>query len=473
MVIVPAEKQRSGQRSGGGCTGSRRRLWLGSFPPPAEFPGRTGAPVGVSAGSGERSTRNASGPDMKLRPFSLLVKPASADCNLRCTYCFYLDHCSFYPETKRHRMSEQVLEQMIRSYMHTEQPSHQFGWQGGEPTLMGLEFFERVVALQQRHGRAGANVANGLQTNGTLITEELAKHLAHYRFLTGVSLDGPAYLHDRYRLRAAGGGSHADVLRGIRCLRNHSAEFNILVLVNEANVKEPAEVYHYLCDHDFLFHQYIPCVEPDENRRVLPFSTTGEEWGEFLCTIFDMWHPGDTRRVSIRLFDAVLALLVDNVRNVCPFGENCRQYVVVEYNGDVFPCDFFVEKRLRLGNVCEDSWATVQQSPVYADFGSQKSLWNSRCDSCDLEWICKGDCLKHRLCTGGGDPRRLSDLCVAWKMFYGHTMDRFRGLAREIVSERRREARSQALARAGRIPGRNDPCPCGSGRKFKKCCGRA
>lgn len=408
---------------------------------------------------------------MSLRPFSLLIKPSSADCNLRCEYCFYLGHQSFYPETRRHRMSAEVLAAMIRSYMATEQPSYQFGWQGGEPTLLGVDFFRQVVRLQQQYGRSGANVANGLQTNGTLIDDDLAAHLAEYHFLTGVSLDGPVYLHDKYRHRVAGGGSHADVLRGIGHLRNRHAEFNILVLVNEANVKEPAEVYHYLCDHEFLYHQYIPCVEPDTNRLVLPFSTSAEEWGEFLCRIFDMWYPGDTRRVSVRLFDAVLALLVDNVRNICPFGNNCCQYFVVEYNGDVYPCDFFVEQRLRIGNVQENSWQAMQQSPIYTSFGQQKRDWNPACETCKFGWICMGDCLKHRLCTGGGDPRRLSDLCRGWQMFYEHTLPCFRQLAEEVTEERERARRAQAVNRAGRIPGRNDPCPCGSGKKFKKCCG--
>ncbi len=405
------------------------------------------------------------------RPFSLLVKPASADCNLRCRYCFYLDHCSFYAGEKRHRMSDATLAAMVRAYMGTEQPSYQFGWQGGEPTLMGVDFFRRVVEYQQRFGRNGANVANGLQTNATLLTPELARHLADYHFLTGVSLDGPRHLHDKYRLTAAGGGSHDDVMRGIATLREHQAEFNILTLVSEANAKEPVQVYHYLCDHGFLFHQYIPCVEPDADRRLLPFSTSSEEWGEFLCRLFDEWYRHDTRRVSVRLFDAVLALLVDGVRNMCPMGQDCRQYFVVEYNGDVYPCDFFVERRLLLGNVATDAFEAMQDSPAYASFGRQKSCWNETCGTCDYAWICQGDCLKHRLCAGGGDPRRLSDLCAGWKLFYAHTLDRFQNLAAQVREERRRDAMRQRRAAGQPPPGRNDPCPCGSGRKFKKCCG--
>ncbi len=409
-----------------------------------------------------------------LRPFSLLVKPASADCNLRCEYCFYLEHCSFYPGEKRHRMSVDVLEQMIRTYMQTPQPSYQIGWQGGEPTLMGVEFFKRVVEFQQRYGAPGAAVANGLQTNGTLIDDELALHLARYNFLVGMSVDGPAELHDRYRLNAVGSGSHADVMRGVECLKRNRVEFNTLTLVSQANVGVPKDVYHYLCEDVGSFHhQYIVCVEPDEQRRILPFSVTGNEWAEFLCEVFDVWYPGDTRRVSIRLFDAVLALMVDGVRNICPFGTDCRQYFVVEYNGDVYPCDFFVEKQLRLGNICDDSWHTMQQSPIYRSFGAQKRRWNSKCDSCEYAWICAGDCLKHRLCTGGGDPTRLSALCEGWQVFYAHTLPRFRVLADQIKAERQQSFLASASHHGTRAPGRNDPCPCGSGRKYKKCCGRA
>ncbi len=407
-----------------------------------------------------------------LRPFTLLIKPASADCNLRCEYCFYLEHMGFYPETRTHRMSAQVLEQLVRSYMRTPQPEYSFGWQGGEPTLMGLEFYKRAVALQQQYGMPGARVGNGMQTNGTLIDDAMAAFFARYNFLVGVSLDGPPEIHDKHRVKAGGGGSHAEVLRGIGKLRAHHAEFNILTLVNEANVRRGAEVYRYLVDQGFLYHQYIPCVEPDSYHNLLPFSISGPEWGEFLCTVFDVWYARDTRRVSIRLFDSILLYLLDGVRNICHFGTNCCQYFVVEHNGDVYPCDFFVEKPLWLGNVMEDSWAALQSSPVYRSFGARKRQWASACDACEFVDLCQGDCLKHRLCADGGDPRRLSLLCEGWKMFYSHTLPRFRELAARVARERAAfSGPGEAGAGAG-PPGRNDPCPCGSGKKYKHCCGR-
>jgi uncharacterized protein len=206
---------------------------------------------------------------------------------------------------------------------------------------------------------------------------------------------------------------------------------------------------------------------------VLPFSVTAEQWGEFLCGIFDAWYPHDTRRVSVRLFDSIVALLVDGVRNICHLGRNCCQYFVVEYNGDVFPCDFFVEKRLCLGNIMTDPWQTLQKSPLYLDFGRQKTLWNPACDACPFASVCSGDCLKHRLCNNAGNPRQISRLCAGWKMFYSHTMPRFEQLAAEIRQERRLAAPAPPAYPPGSgSPGRNGPCPCGSGRKYKKCCGR-
>ncbi len=413
-----------------------------------------------------------------LRPFSLLVKPASADCNLRCAYCFYLDHCSFYPGERRHRMSAETLERLVQGYMRTTQPQYAFGWQGGEPTLMGLDFFRRAVALQKQHGRDGAVVGNGLQTNATLIDAEFAAFLAEYNFLVGVSVDGPAEIHDHFRLDAGGGGSHAQVMRGIGQLEAARAEFNILTLVSQSNVRQADTVYSYLTDHDWLYHQYIPCVEFDPQGQLLPFAIDGEAWGEFMCRIFDRWHAGDTRRVSVRHFDAVLARLLDGHAPACYLGTNCCQYFVVEYNGDIFPCDFFVDRRLLLGNLARDTWESLQQSPVYLEFGAQKRQWNPACDTCSCVELCAGDCLKNRWYTGAQTARRPSALCAGWKLFYQHTHPRFLELAQTIRGERQAAARAQARPpAAGQFanqppPGRNAPCPCGSGEKFKRCCGK-
>ena len=407
-----------------------------------------------------------------MRPFSLLVKPASADCNLRCAYCFYLDRSRLYPETKVHRMSEDTLARMVSSYMSTEQPTYAFGWQGGEPTLMGADFFRRATDLQKKYGRKGAVVANGLQTNATMIDDDLARHLAEYKFLVGVSLDGPAEIHDHYRARASGRGSHADVLRGVDRLKRRGVEFNILTLVNDLNGARPREIYGYLRHSGFLFHQYIPCVEFDETGQALPFTISSEQWGDFLCAIYDEWIVSDTRLVSVRLFDSVLTRMVEGTHNVCHMGRDCRQYFVVEHNGDVYPCDFFVYKDLRLGDVFGDSWAELQRSPKYAEFGRLKAKWNAACEECEWLTFCSGDCLKHRFRTER-DPRALSWLCKGWKQFYAHAIPGLRKLAAGIERERRQAQAAMGIRRQEpqrKAVGRNDPCPCGSGKKYKKCC---
>jgi uncharacterized protein len=405
-----------------------------------------------------------------LPPFSLLIKPAGADCNLRCTYCFYLEKAALYPEQSRHRMSEAVLTRLVSSYLATDQPHYAFGWQGGEPTLMGVDFFRAVTRLQQQHGRPGASVANGLQTNGTLLDDAFAAHLAAYSFLAGVSLDGPPDFHDAYRKTADHGPSHARVLAGIETLRRHHVDYNILTLVNDRNGRHPGRLYRYLAHQGHRFQQYIPCVAFDGNGTPLPYSLVPEIWGDFLCELFDNWYPHDVRRVSIRLFDSILTRLVDHVANVCSMGRTCCQYFLVEHNGDVYPCDFFVEPELRLGNIMENEWAELFHSPRYQAFGDCKSRWNPACDACPWLDFCAGDCPKHRY-AGTRDPRQISFLCEGWKRFFAHTMPRFRQLADEIREERRAQT-TMTPSKAGLSGiGRNAPCPCGSGRKFKHCCG--
>lgn len=370
----------------------------------------------------------------KSRNFTLLIKPASADCNLRCSYCFYLEKHSLYPDTNVHRMSDEVLERMISSYLATVQPAYSFGWQGGEPTIMGLDFFKKVTALQQKYGKPGSMVSNGLQTNATLIDDAMAEHFAEYHFLLGVSLDGPEALHNKYRLTRGGEGTHHKVLEGIEHLKKHNVEFNILVLVSTANVDYPEEVYDYLTGSGFFYHQYIPCVEFDENGKPLPWTITGEQWGSFLNRVYDRWFEKDTRKVSIRAFDALLDLEVNNRTSMCTLGTNCRQYFVVEHNGDVYPCDFFVEPDLRLGNIFSDSWNKMINSERYKNFGRQKSRWNERCVHCPYLKYCAGDCLKHRLPVGGS-PKTLSWLCRGFEMFLQHALPGLKSLADTIRLE--------------------------------------
>ena len=400
-----------------------------------------------------------------MKPFSLLIKPASADCNLRCDYCFYIDHLEGLD--KRPRMSEEILEAMISSYMKTNQGNmYAFGWQGGEPTLMGINFFEKVVELQKKYGSTGTVVQNGVQTNGTLITDEIAKFFGEYKFLLGVSLDGPKYLHDHYRKTIGHKPTHDLVMRGIEKLQRNKVEFNILTLVNNLTVKKAREIYNYHKDKGFFYHQYIPCVEYDDNNNPYAFSITGEEWGAFLCDIFDEWIKQDVYRISVRLFDSILEYLVYNRYNVCNMQENCCQYFVVEYDGNVYPCDFFVRDDLVLGNVLTDSWDDFLNSATYTQFGRQKSLWNEECNTCPYLSLCHGGCQKNRV-GGSNSSKTLSVLCKGWKTFYTHALARLEGLAKTIRTEQHITVEKPMKSRK---IGRNEPCPCGSGKKYKNCC---
>ena len=354
-------------------------------------------------------------------------------------------------------MSPEVLERLVSTYMSTNQSVYAFGWQGGEPTLMGTGFFREVVRLQQKYGRPGVTVSNGLQTNGTLLSDEMAAFFREYNFLLGVSLDGEESLHNRFRLTAGGEGSYRSVMRGIRSLRRNRTEFNILTLVSMANVARGRDVYNFLKNEGFFYHQYIPCVEWDTAGGMLPWTISGRDWGRFLIDIFSGWYPGDTASVSVRHFDSILNFLVHGRHNVCFMGGSCSQYFLVEHSGDVYPCDFFVREDLRLGNIAESSWPALLDSAVYRKFGACKSRWNDACRDCEFLPFCSGDCLKHR---PGEDFGGLSHLCEGWKLFYRETLPAFRELAKRFTPEPH-----------PRRTAPDEPCWCGSGKQFRNCHG--
>ncbi len=333
---------------------------------------------------------------------------------------------------------------------------------------MGTDFFIKAVKFQQKYGSSGARISNSVQTNATLITDKMAALFARYKFLVGCSLDGPGEIHNLYRQTAFGTSTHKDVIKGIETLKRNQVQFNILTLVSQANVDHAPEIYQYLKNMGFMYHQYIPCVEFDGTKNLLPFAITGEEWGQFICEIFDSWYPRDLFSVSVRNFDSILSKKVDGINDVCVMGDNCCQYFVVEYNGDIYPCDFFVEKPLKLGNIMENSWEEMINSPVYLEFGAQKKYWNIHCTNCDFLDLCGGDCLKNRM-YAGNPPQNLSWLCPGLKYFFNHTQSRFDKLSKKIQKDRQKE---QRMIDKNRKFGRNDHCICGSGIKFKKCCGK-
>jgi len=325
-----------------------------------------------------------------------------------------------------------VLEKMISSYMSTAQQQYTFGWQGGEPTLMGYDFYKTAIEFQKKYGKNGTLVSNSIQTNGTFLDDKLVSLFAEYKFLAGVSLDGPAEIHNHYRKTHSGTGTHEQVMNGISMLKKHEVEFNILCLVSKSNARKAGELFRYFIDNGFNYLQFIPCVEFDGNNVLAPFAITPEEWGHFLCGLFDEWMHYGPEKVYIRGFDAILARLLNNSISQCNMASNCCMYFVVEWNGDVFPCDFFVKKELLLANIMNDSWEKIESSEIYQNFGKQKSMRNSGCRICPYLKLCAGDCLKHRIYGSFTRPDGPSHLCEGWKIFFKHSLPRFKKFAEKI-----------------------------------------
>ena len=412
----------------------------------------------------------------KQKPLlSVLVKPAGPDCNMSCTYCFYLEKAALYPENKIHRMDEETLENLVRQVMEQAGRQVSFGWQGGEPTLMGLEFFRKAVEFQQRYGR-GQTVGNGLQTNGIQIDEEWTEFLHAYRFLVGLSLDGPEHIHDHYRRLKGGGTSWARVADKARLMLEGSVEVNALVVVNDHSVHFPEEIYEYHKSIGLTFQQYIPCIETDPRApdQPLPFSVPSLSFGTFLCTLFDLWirdFEDGIPTTSIRFFDSVFHSYVGLPPPECTLLKECGVYVIVEHNGDVYACDFFVDPKWKLGNIRNKKISDMLNSALQTRFGRIKSALAPECRSC--RWLphCRGGCPKDNIIST--EPTGLNHFCPSFKMFFEHADTTMRELAADWKN---RQTFQQPLSPSlqtqdKREIGRNHPCSCGSGLKHKKCCG--
>jgi uncharacterized protein len=355
-----------------------------------------------------------------MKTFQLLVKPVAADCNSRCTYCFYRRTEAIYPEPARRRMSLEIAERMIREFLELRQPETVFSWQGGEPTLAGLDFYKEAVRLEQSCGRSGQVVGNALQTNGLRIGRDWAEFLAEYQFLVGLSLDGPAEIHNTYRRDAGGRGNFDQVMAAVEALRGAGAAFNILAVVSKANVERPAEVYRFFRRHGFHYLQFVPCLERDASGQGLaPFSITPEAYGRFLCVLWDLWIKDGFPEVSIRDFDSYLARRLQGKANLCTFQSACGQYLVIEHNGDVYPCDFYVQPDLKLGRLGDRPLAEFLRLEKARAFARAKNPRAPECGRCPWRSHCHGGCQKDRLLPNGS-PAACSRFCPAYQAFFAH-----------------------------------------------------
>lgn len=367
---------------------------------------------------------------------SILVKPAGPDCNMDCTYCFYLDRSSLFPSAPVHRMSERTLEVMIHQMMSQRLPQLSFGWQGGEPTLVGLPFFRKAVQWQEQYG-TGQTVGNGLQTNGLLLDKDWAAFLRQYRFLVGLSLDGPRHVHDHYRVLRGGQGTWATVVDRARMLLDAGVDVNALSVVTDHSAAHAEEIYAFHKELGLDHMQFIPCVETDpaDPSRAASFSVSAERYGEFLVKIFDLWladvHDG-VASTSVRYFDSVFHTYVGLSAPDCTLAERCGNYLVVEHNGEVFSCDFFVTPEWRLGNVLEGDLVGMLNSARQREFGEMKAMVPDECRSCRWLRHCRGGCTKDRL----RDPadRGSMHFCRSHMMFFEHADGSLRNLAAEWLS---------------------------------------
>ncbi len=425
--------------------------------------------------------------DVTPAAFHVMTKPRGAICNLDCKYCYFLSKEMMYPGS-RFRMADELLESYTRQYIEAQRvPEVTFAWQGGEPTLMGLEFFERAVELQQKYKRPGMRIHNAFQTNGVLLDDAWCAFFHEHNFLIGLSVDGPEHIHDAYRVDKGGKPTFAKVMDGLALLKQHKVEFNILTTVHAANAEHGVEVYRALRDQiGTQFMQFIPIVERDndtgyqEGEDVTNRSITAAQYGRFLSDIFDEWVRNDVGRVFVQIFDVALAAWVGERPGLCVFEETCGMALALEHNGDLFSCDHYVEPAYKLGNIMEIPLVDMVSSDRQRQFGLDKrDTLPQYCRECEVRFVCNGGCPKDRiLSTPNGEPG-LNYLCAGFRSFFNHIDKPMRIMANELRHRRPPANVSRILAQEEAAMkeqfsnvGRNDPCPCGSGRKFKACHGR-
>jgi uncharacterized protein len=403
-----------------------------------------------------------------MNPFHIMAKPHGPICNLNCTYCYYLEKENLYSGSgSDFRMADDVLEAFIRQYIQAQPSSRvSFAWQGGEPTLLGIPFFERVIELQRKYAN-GKTIENAFQTNGTLLDDNWGEFLARNKFLIGLSVDGPEEIHDAYRVNKGGQPTFARVMRGLDILKKHGVEFNTLTVIHRKNSYRAHEVYRFLKQIGSRHLQFIPIVEqvaaePDNNglRLLKPFArqqTEVSEWsveplqfGRILQQVFDDWVTQDVGRIFIQIFDVALESWSGLPQSLCVFAPDCGSALVTEHNGDVYSCDHFVYPDNRLGNLTKQPLANLVSSPQQIRFGKAKSAGlPSDCRQCDVRFACNGECPKHRFATTASGEPGLNYLCAGYKHFFHHIDPYMRFMANELKNNGA-PARVMEWARAGR-----------------------
>jgi len=422
------------------------------------------------------------------RAFHIMAKPTGAVCNLACDYCFFLAKEQLYPGSG-FRMSDEVLEAYIRQLFEAHQaPQVTVAWQGGEPTLMGLEFFRRAQEYVEKYRKPNTTVESTIQTNGVLLDDEWCKFLRENNFLVGISVDGPREMHDAYRKDKAGKPVFDRVMQGLRLLEKHKVEFNILATVHAANGDHGLEVYRFFRDEvGARYLQFIPIVERDnetgfqEGDTLTDRSVRPEQYGRFLISIFDEWVKRDVGEMFVQTFDGVLASYVRGHSTLCVFSPTCGEAAALEHNGDLYSCDHFVEPRYLVGNILERPLGELMGSEKQRAFGRNKQdTLPQYCRDCRWLFACNGECPKNRVGqTLDGEPG-LNYLCEGLKAFFEHTERPMQIMAQLLHRNRpaadimpiMAAAEKEMDSRFAKV-GRNDPCPCGSGKKFKRCHGRA
>ncbi|MBN2090531.1 anaerobic sulfatase maturase [candidate division KSB1 bacterium] len=411
------------------------------------------------------------------REFQIFAKPAGASCNLACQYCYYLEKTELYPDQKPFLMADDVLEQYIMQHIAASTEENiLFSWHGGEPTILGLNFFCKIVELQQKYKPADRRIINGIQTNGTLIHAEWAQFFAHEKFIVGISLDGPAEMHNRYRVTKDFQPTHDKVLHGYHLLQQHGVNCEILCVVNAHNVQFPTQIYRYFKALNAKYLTFLPLVihQPHQKNRVSENTVPALAFGDFLCTIFDEWKSQDIGHIKIQVIEEAARTAFQQDHTLCIFKKTCGGVPVVEHNGDFYSCDHFVEPAHYVGNIRETPLVNLLESPQQRKFGQAKlDSLPDYCRNCEVKEMCNGECPKNRFIQTPDGAEGLNYLCAGYKRFFTHC----KPFVDQVALQWRRQMQAQQGVypiTTGNYPssktGRNDPCPCGSGRKYKNCC---